>query len=709
MFFHKKKLWAVLTCCLGCSGFAFSQSTNKIDYPTPPKGDHVDTYFNTEVADPYRWMEDEQSVDLHQWIDSENKITQDFLSDIPYRETLKEEITQRYNYEKYSLPWKKNHRYFFLKNNGLQNQSVLYTTDSLDTEATVLLDPNTLSEDGTVSLANLAVSKDGRYLAYALSTSGSDWQEVYILDIETGTQLPDHLKWIKFSELAWKDHGFYYSRYDAPPEGKELSNKNEHHKIYYHQTGTSQEDDQLVFENQDAPLRNCVADIDRDENWLFLYETESTYGNILSFRDLRKPDATFQTIFPDFQAESNIVAVHEEKFYVLTDWQASNRRLVLVDPANPLPENWKDVIPETDSLLQNVAAVGDRLVVKYLKDASNEVLFYDFNGQKTGELELPALGVCNLSGEKDNPELFYNFTSYVYPTVSYRYDLTTGESTVLFQPKTDFVPEDYTTERVWYTSKDGTRAPIFVTWKKGMQKDGTNPTLLYGYGGFNICMTPSYSPTRTVFLDHGGILAVAVLRGGGEYGENWHKAGTKLQKQNVFDDFIAAAEYLIQEKYTSSEKLAINGGSNGGLLVGAVMTQRPELFKVAVPQVGVMDMLRYHHFTIGWAWATDYGTSEESEEMFRYLLNYSPLHTIKKGISYPATLVTTSDHDDRVVPAHSFKFAATLQAANQGENPILIRIETRAGHGSGKPLSKIIEEAADIYSFILFNLGIKEL
>lgn len=685
-------------------------ANESIRYPEPQECDQTDNYFGTEVADPYRWMEEEKTPELQQWIEEENAITQKELAKISLRDQLKKEITDRFNYAKYSLPFKKNDRYFYFKNDGLQNQAVLYQTNSLTESPTVLLDPNLLSEDGTVSLSALSISKDGKYLAYAISQSGSDWKEVFVLDIETGEKLNDHLKWVKFSDLSWQKNGFYYSRYDEPPQGKEFSSKNEFHKVYYHQVGTAQEEDVLIFENQEEPLRNCAAEVDEDENWLFLAETESTYGNTLLFKDLRIEGAPIQTAFPNFDAETSVVTIRKnqegkERFYLLTDFQAPNRRLVEVDPENPLPEHWVDLIPEGESLLENAVDVNGRLLVRYLKDAASECDFFDFQGNKIGELELPTLGVCGISGQKDDPEFFYSFTSFVYPTVIYRYDLSTGNSSVLFETTSNFNPENYQTDRVWYASKDGTRAPMFLTYKKGMKQDGTNPTLLYGYGGFNISMTPSFSPTRSVFLDHGGLLAVAILRGGGEYGENWHKAGTKCQKQNVFDDFIAAAEFLIQEKYTQSNKLAINGGSNGGLLVGAAMTQRPDLFQVAVPAVGVLDMLRYHKFTIGWAWATDYGTSEESQEMFEYLYRYSPLHNIRKGTDYPATLIMTSDHDDRVVPAHSFKFAATLQKANSGKNPTLIRIETKAGHGSGKPLSKTIEEAADMYAFILYHLG----
>ena len=675
-------------------------------YPTAKKGNVVDDFFGSKVPDPYRWMEEEKTPELRSWIDAENKLTRSFLDKIPYRNEIKKEITDRFNYPKYSLPEKKNGRYFYFKNDGLQNQSVLYTLDRLDGTPRVLLDPNTLSTDGTVSLSAMGISKDGKYLAWSVSRSGSDWQEAFVTEIATGRKLDDHLKWLKFSALAWAKDGFYYSRYDAPAKGQELSAKNEYHKVCYHKVGTSQDQDVVVFENRENPQRNCYAEVDEDENWLFIYESESTYGSRVLFKNLTVADSPIKVLYPDFKAESSLVVVRDGLFYLLTDLKAPNRRLVLVDPARPGPENWKDVVPESDAMLESVAAVDDFLVAQYLKDAADEAVFIDYSGQKKGGLPVPGLGSFSLSGRKGDSEMFYSFTSFLQAPTIYRYDVRKKESRVLFDAAVQFNAEKYVTERVWYTSKDGTKIPMFVTHRKDLVRNGSTPTLLYGYGGFNINMKPSFLPVRTVFLDRGGMLAVAILRGGGEYGENWHKAGTKLQKQNVFDDFIAAAEYLIREKYTSPKKLAINGGSNGGLLVGAAMTQRPDLFRVAVPMVGVLDMLRYHRFTIGWAWAVDYGTSEESREMFDALYAYSPLHRIRKGVEYPATLIMTSDHDDRVVPAHSFKFAATLQELSpENKLPLLIRIETKAGHGRGKPISKQIEEGADMYSFILYYLN----
>ncbi len=672
--------------------------------PIAPKKEHFDEYFGQRVPDPYHWMETENTPELNQWIEKENKVTRDYLSQIPFRDQIENEIRQRINYPKFSLPEKKNGRYFFSKNSGLQNQSVLYTVRSFDEDPKILLDPNKFSKDGTISLSVTSLSKNGKYLAYSISKSGSDWQEAFVLETETGQRLPDHLQWLKFSDLSWYKDGFFYSRFDAPKKGKDLSQKNEFHKVFYHKIGTAQEEDQLVYTDKEHPERTCYASTDRDEKWLFVYESESTYGTRVSFKDLTDPNAEFKVLFPTFDAETELTVVKDGLFYMITDYKAPNRRLVAVNPLTPEPEHWKDIIPEGESLLSSVNAVGDRLLVDYLRDAASDPFFYDYQGRKIGELKLPALGICGISGDKNDPEFFYVFTSFVYPAVIYRYDLTNGRQSVLFDAKVNFKPSDYTTERLWYTSKDGTKAPVFITYKNGIKRDGKNPLLLYGYGGFNINMTPSFKPTRTVFLDHGGIFAVAVLRGGGEYGEKWHKSGTKFQKQNVFDDFISAAEFLIKEKYTSKEKLAVNGGSNGGLLVGAAITQRPDLFKAAVPQVGVLDMLRYHKFTIGWAWAADYGTSEESKEMFEYLRGYSPLHCVKPNTDYPATMIMTSDHDDRVVPAHSLKFGAALQENNSGKNPVLIRIETKAGHGSGKPLTKVIEESADVYSFLLFNL-----
>ena len=683
---------------------------SEFDYPKPQKCDQTDDYFGTTVADPYRWMETNGTPELEQWIEEENKLTQGYLESIPFRNALREQLTETINYPKYSLPSSRSGRLFYSKNDGLQNQSVLYVIDKpggdSSGESRVLIDPNTLSEDGTVSLQRTAVSRDGKWLAYSIARSGSDWNEINVLSVANGEPLADHLKWVKFSGIAWQGDGFYYSRYDKPLENADvLTAKNEYQKIFFHKLGTDQSDDVLVHENRDFPLRTMGASTDKDERFLFVTEGESTYGNSLMFRDLTQPNSPFVTIVGDFDSEQDVVTVLDDKFYMLTDRKASNKRLVLIDPQNPAEEHWVDVIPESESLLASVQCIGGLFVVTYLQDAAHVAFVYDRTGKRLREIELPTIGVTGFSGEKDQAEYFQSFTSFTYPTVIYRCNIETGERVEMFPSAIAITPDDFVTERIWYTNSDGRKVPIFVTYKKGLAKDGTNPTLLYGYGGFNISMSPSFNALRLPFLENGGIYAVAVLRGGGEYGETWHKSGTKLRKQNVFDDCIAAAEFLIAEKYTSPQKLALQGGSNGGLLVGAVITQRPDLFKAGVAAVGVLDMLRYHKFTIGWAWALDYGTSEDDAEMFRYLMSYSPLHNVKPGVDYPALLVTTSDHDDRVVPAHSFKFVATMQENSTSVNPVYIRIETKAGHGAGKPISKVIDESADVWAFLMRQLG----
>ena len=682
-----------------------SATTAEFDYPKPHKVDQTDEYFGTKVADPYRWMETNGTPELEQWIEAENKLTQSYFESIPFREQLRQKLTETINYPKHSLPWSRSGRLFYFKNDGLQNQSVLYVIDKPGEKPRVLIDPNTLSEDGTVSLQRTAVSRNGKYLAYSIARSGSDWNEIFVISVETGKALDEHLKWVKFSGIAWQGDGFYYSRYDEPLEETDvLTAKNEFQKIFYHKLGTDQSDDILIREDREHPLRNRGASTDKDERFLFVSENESTYGNSLLFRDLSKPDSDFTAIVNDFDSEQGVVTVLDGMFYMLTDRKAPNKRLVRVDPRKPREEHWVDVIPEADSLLDGVQCIGGLLVVTYLKDAADVAFVYDRTGKRLREIELPTIGVTGFSGEKDQAEYFQSFTSFTYPTVIYRCNMETGERAEMFPPAIAINPGDFTTERVWYTNSDGRKVPIFLTYKKGLKRDGSNPTLLYGYGGFNISMSPSFSALRLPFLENGGIFAVAVLRGGGEYGETWHKSGTKLQKQNVFDDFIAAAEFLIAEKYTSPQKLAVQGGSNGGLLVGAVITQRPDLFKAGVAAVGVLDMLRYHKFTIGWAWALDYGTSEDSDEMFQYLMSYSPLHNIRPNVDYSALLITTSDHDDRVVPAHSFKFAATMQERSTSGNPAYIRIETKAGHGAGKPISKVIDESTDVWSFLMDQL-----
>ena len=677
-----------------------------LDYPVPRVTGQTDDYFGVSVADPYRGLEDDRSAETAAWVAAENKLTGSYLDQIPFRDEIRTEMTRRFDYVKYSVPFKKEGRVFYFKNDGLQNQPVLYMAGQDGGEAEPLLDPNTLSEDGTAALGTCSISKDGKYLAYTLSRAGSDWQEAFVISIDTKETLADHLRWIKFSDLAWQGDGFYYSRYPAPEEGKDFVAKNEFHQVWYHRLGTAQSEDRLLWLDREHPQRTCSASTDEDETVLFLSEGESTYGNRLLALDLTRPGAEFAELYPSFDAESFPFGVLDGKYYILTDYRAPLRRVVAVDPANPAPEAWTDVIPESDDLISDASIVGGRLAVVYLKDAAEEGRLFTAAGEETGRIETPTLGMLGLSGSKNDSTLFYSFTSFVHPAEIFKFDLETGETEPVFDTDLSLNPDDYQTDRVWYTSKDGTRAPLFLTYKKGVPQDGSNPALLYGYGGFNINMTPMFKPEWTVFLDHGGVLAVAVLRGGGEYGAAWHEAGTKERKQNVFDDFIAAAEYLVREKWTSPDHLAILGRSNGGLLVGAAMTQRPDLFGAAVPGVGVLDMLRYHKFTIGWAWAADYGTSEESREMFDALRAYSPLHNIRPGVRYPATLILTGDHDDRVVPAHSFKFAATLQAAlaeTENPRPALIRIDTNAGHGRGKPTSMQIDENTDVFSFILWE------
>jgi len=683
-------------------------SSSKLKYPATTKENVVDNYFGTAVPEPYRWLENDTSAATEAWVKAQNKLTYQYLNQINFRPGLKKRLTDLTNYPKYGSPFKKNGNYYFFKNDGLQNQSVLYSLATLDGTPKVLLDPNQLSTDGTVALSQISFSNDGKYLAYSIARSGSDWNEIYLMDIATGQLLPDVIYWVKFSGIAWKGDGFYYSAYDAPVAGKEYSNKNEYHKVYYHKVGDAQSKDQLVFENKDYPLRNCSAIVSEDEALLFIAETASTSGNSLQFKDLNNPDAEFITLEAGFDNDYSVVDHIDGKIYLLTNWQASNQQLMEIDTKNPGRENWKTIIPASENVLEGVSVLGGKFVAQYLKDAASHAYAYDLSGKLLYEVKLPTVGtISGFSGDKDDNEAFYTFSSFTFPPTIYRFDVAANKAEVFRKADVSFQPEDYVSEQLFYTSKDGTKVPMFITYKKGMQKTGKNPLLLYGYGGFNISVNPGFSVARIPFIENGGIYVIANIRGGGEYGEAWHKAGTKMQKQNVFDDFIAAAEFLIKEKYTSSQKLAIDGGSNGGLLVGACMTQRPDLFAVAIPEVGVLDMLRYHKFTIGWAWATDYGTSEESKEMFDYLKAYSPLHNLKPGVRYPATMVMTGDHDDRVVPAHSFKFAATLQANNAGNTPSLIRIDTKAGHGAGKPIGKVIDAQTDMWSFIMYHLGMK--
>ncbi|MBN2615164.1 MAG: S9 family peptidase [Bacteroidales bacterium] len=682
----------------------------ELKYPKAKKVDTVDTYFGHQVADPYRWLEDENSKDTKEWVKAENELTHSYLSKIPFREDLKKRLEQIWNYPKYGIPFKRGGLYFFFKNNGMQNQSVLYVQKTLTSEPEVLLDPNKLSEDGTVALSSLSVSKNGKYLAYSVARGGSDWNEILVMEIASRKMLSDHIQWVKFSGISWKGNGFFYSAYGEPKKGEELSQQNRFHKVYYHVLGTPQKDDRIIFENKKYPLRNYYAYTTRDEQFLIISESESTSGNALYAAKLNDVHRLhFVKLAKGFKYDYSVEGHLGNQLLVLTNEEAPFYKLIKIDFNHPskrvvvLPEKNKE-----KEVLQSAGLVGGDLFAQYLKDASSRGYFYNTEGRFIRELPLPGIGtISGFSGLKGDNEAFFGFTSFTVPNTIYQINVTTGETQLMKQPEVDFNPDDFVTQQVFYKSKDGTRVPMFITHKKGLKLDGNNPTLLYGYGGFNISLTPGFSISRMAFLEQGGIYVMANIRGGGEYGEDWHEAGTKMHKQNVFDDFIAAAKYLITKKYTSSQKLAIMGGSNGGLLIGAVMTQQPQLFKVAIPMVGVMDMLRYQKFTIGWAWASDYGRSDDSEQMFEYLYHYSPLHNIKKGVVYPATLALTADHDDRVVPAHTFKFMATLQADASPVHPALVRIETKAGHGAGKPTTKQIDEATDIYSFIMYNLEMK--
>ncbi len=680
----------------------------QISYPFTKKTDTVDDYHGKKIADPYRWLENDHADDTKAWVIEQNKVTDGYLSKIPFRDKIKARLEEMMNYPKYGAPFREGKYYYFYKNDGLQNQSVLYRQLGTDGTPEVFIDPNKLSDKGTVALGALSFSKDSRYAAYMIAKAGSDWQEAFVMEVETKKILTDHLDWIKFSGLSWKGDGFYYSRYDQPDEKARLSGKNEFHKVYYHKLGTSQEQDELVYVDKEHPLRNAGVGLSEDERFLFLVTTEGTSGNELSVRDLQDASQTdFKLLVKGFAHDPSVVDNVGDQLLVLTNEDAPNYKLVLIDPKNPAKENWKTIIPEKPEVLEGVGTGGGKLFARYLKDASTKVYQYDVTGKLEQEIQLPGIGTASgFGGKKEDQQFFYTYTSFVAPATIYKYDIATGKSEVYKRPEAKFDTEQFETKQVFFTSKDGTKVPVFLSYKKGIKLNGQNPVLLYGYGGFNIPLTPSFSVSNLFFMEQGGIYAVVNLRGGSEYGESWHKAGMKEKKQNVFDDFIGAAEYLVKEKYTSPAKLAIRGGSNGGLLVGACMTQRPDLFKVALPAVGVLDMLRYQRFTIGWAWVVEYGSSEKADE-FPYLLKYSPLHNLHKGTAYPATLITTGDHDDRVVPAHSFKFAAALQEANKGSNPMLIRIETQAGHGAGKPTSKVIEEAADVWAFTMYNLGMK--
>ncbi|UYQ91321.1 prolyl oligopeptidase family serine peptidase [Chitinophaga horti] len=688
------------------NGAAAQQS--KISYPLTKKVDTTDEYHGRKVADPYRWLENDHADDTKAWVIEQNKVTRNYLDKIPFRDKIKARIEEMMDYPKYGAPFREGKYYYFYKNDGLQNQAVLYRQQGTDGTPEVFIDPNKLSDKGTVALGALRFSKDSRYAAYLIAKAGSDWQEAFVMDVESKKVLEDHLDWIKFSGISWKGDGFYYSRYDKPDEKSRLSGKNEYHKVYYHKLGTKQEQDELIYVDKEHPLRNAGVGLTEDERFLVLSTTEGTSGAQLAVRDLTDASQTdFKVLVKGFAFDPSVVDNVGDKLLVLTNEDAPNFKLVAIDPKNPDKANWQTIIPEKPEVLGSVGTGGGKLFASYLKDASTKIYQYDVTGKLEQEIQLPGLGTASgFGGKKEDAQFFYTYTSFVAPATIYKYDITSGKSDVYKRPEAKFDATQYETKQVFFTSKDGSRVPIFLSYKKGLKQDGNTPVLLYGYGGFNIPMTPGFSVTNLFFMEQGGIYAVVNLRGGSEYGESWHKAGMKDKKQNVFDDFIGAAEYLIREKYTNPGKIAIRGGSNGGLLVGACMTQRPDLFKVALPAVGVLDMLRYQKFTIGWAWVVEYGSSEKADE-FPYLYKYSPLHNLRKGVNYPATLITTGDHDDRVVPAHSFKFAAALQEAAAGPNPALIRIETQAGHGAGKPTSKVIDEAADIWAFTMYNLGMK--
>jgi prolyl oligopeptidase len=679
-------------------------------YPETKKVDTVTNYHGMLIADPYRWLEDDKSDETKEWVTAQNKVTFDYLNQIPYREQWLKRLEEINDYPKYSSPSRKNEYFYYSKNDGLQNQSVLYRQKGLNGKAELVLDPNKFSADGTTGLGAFSLSKDGKYAVVGKSIGGSDWRTFFVMDMSTKKYLADSLAWVKVSGASWQGDGFFYSRYPTPDKGKELSTKNENHQVFYHKTGTSQADDKLIYEDPANPQRFHGVFTSEDERFVFLNISDrgkGKDGNALWYYDSKSNDKTFKPIIKDpSDFNYNFVEETNERFLVLTNDGAKNRKLISIDPLHPEPANWKTVIPEKEENLASISSAGGKLFVTYFKDVTSRVYVYDYNGKLEREVKLPALGTASgFGGNHDDKFVFYTFTSITFPPTIYKYDIATGVSSVFRKPEVKFNPEDYKMEQVFYPSKDGTKIPMFIVYKRGTQMNGKNPTILYGYGGFNIASNPSFSPTRIAWLEQGGVFCIANLRGGSEYGEKWHQAGMRFNKQNVFDDFIAAGEFLIDKKYTSKDYLCVQGGSNGGLLVGAVINQRPELFKVAIPQVGVMDMLRFHKFTIGWNWIAEYGSSD-NEEDFKNLVAYSPIHNIKAGPNYPSTLITTADHDDRVVPAHSFKYAATLQEKYKGENPVMIRIDVNSGHGASN-LKKSLETTADIYSFIFYNMKVK--
>ena len=705
MFFKELLILAGATLlATGCSTMSA-----KLNYPATTKTNVVDNYHGTLVADPYRWLEDDNSPETKAWVEAQNKVTFAYLNAIPGRDEIHARLKKLWNFERYGVPFKQGSRYFYSRNDGLQNQSVLYTVDSLDAAPRVLLDPNTLAADGTVAIAGMSVSEDGNFLAYGTSASGSDWEEWHVRDVATGQDTADHLRWVKFSGAAWRKDGagFFYSRYDAPKSGDSLKGLNKFQKLYYHKLGTDQSADELIYERKDQPDWGFGGEVSEDGNYLIISATAGTDPkNRVLYKDLSQPASPVVELLMDFDASYNFVGNDGSTFWFKTDLTAPRSRLIGINVTQPQRGNWREWIPQTADTLEGVSLLNNQFVARFLHDAHTVVKIFNLDGSVVREVSLPGLGTAGgFGGKRADTESFYSFTSFTAPGTIYRYDATTGNSSVFRAPKVDFDASRFETRQIFYTSKDGTRVPMFLIHKKGLKLDGNNPTLLYGYGGFSISLTPSFSVSRAAWLEMGGIYALANLRGGGEYGEDWHLAGTKHHKQNVFDDFIAAAEWLAKNNYTSPEKLAIQGGSNGGLLIGACLTQRPELYGAALPAVGVMDMLRFQKFTIGWAWSSDYGSSDDADD-FRALYAYSPYHNLKSGAHYPATLITTGDHDDRVVPAHSFKFAARLQEYNRSANPTLIRIETKAGHGAGKPTAKQIEEATDLLVFLKKQLGV---
>ena len=683
-----------------------SSAFAQIKYPETKKVDQVDDYFGTKVSDPYRWLEDDKSPETAAWVAAENKITQDYLSKIPFREQVRKRLEEMWNYPKYSSPFKEGEYYYYYKNDGLQNQSILYRQPGLNGTPEIFIDPNKMSKDGTAAVSTPSFTKNKKYAAYMIAQAGSDWQEAYVMDVATKKVLDDKIQWIKFSGLSWKgDDGFYYSRYPEADETKKMTNQNQNQKLYYHKLGTPQSEDVLIYEDKEHPLRSVGGDLTEDERFLLIYQSEGTSGSQIWVKDMKNPNSSFILLIKGFDTNAGVIDNDGDRLLVRTNADAPNYKVVSIDPKNPSKENWQTIILTRTNFLQSVGTAGGKLFLTYLEDASSRVYQTNYKGVLEREIKLPGIGTAGgFDGNREDNELFYTYSSFNYPPAIFHYTISNGQTELFRKAEAKINADNYQTVQSFFTSKDGAKVPMFITYKKGLKLNGNNPTLIYGYGGFNIASTPGFSISNAFFLEQGGVYVLVNLRGGNEYGEAWHKAGMLQNKQNVFNDFIGAAEFLIKTKYTNPQKLAMRGGSNGGLLVGAVMTQRPDLFRVAIPQVGVMDMLRYHTFTIGHAWATEYGRSDKEED-FKNLIKYSPLHNLRKGVKYPATLVTTADHDDRVVPAHSFKFAATLQEDNAGANPTLIRIETKAGHGGGKPTSKQIDEASDIWSFVMYNLG----